>query len=67
LLNLAQEVFESLGEHESQLDQRGLPTAAKIYRKLVFKYHPDRGTHPEIMTDINELWQAIQAETARST
>lgn len=43
-------------------DPAGLEIASKIYRKLVSKYHPDRSPESaEVMTDINELWNAIKA------
>jgi len=43
-------------------DPIGLDAASKIYRKLVSKYHPDRSPESaEVMTDINELWNAIKA------
>jgi hypothetical protein len=35
--------------------------AARIYHKLVAKYHPDRnGGNAEVMKDINELWQTMK-------
>jgi hypothetical protein len=59
LEELAPEVFAPL----KLPDLVGLPKASAIYRKLAFKYHPDHGAEPQIMTDINELWQAIQADS----
>lgn len=38
-----------------------LSRAAKLYKHLVGKYHPDRNPGGgEIMRDINQLWQAVQ-------
>jgi hypothetical protein len=40
-----------------------LPTAKRVYRKLVGKYHPDRNPKTaEVMCDINELWQAFNTD-----
>ncbi len=61
-MELAPELFKPLGEHESQVDPRGLSKAVKIYRNLAFKYHPDHGNDSRIMTDINEFWQAMQSK-----
>jgi hypothetical protein len=52
-------VFSGQGEQTSAAPS--LERAHKIYRKLVSKYHPDRSPESaEVMTDINELWQAIK-------
>jgi len=38
-----------------------LEKAARIYRKLAVKYHPDRNPATgEVMRDINELWNALK-------
>jgi hypothetical protein len=35
----------------------------KVYRRLAFKYHPDRSPEKaEFMKDLNELWQALQSD-----
>lgn len=35
--------------------------AAKVYRKLATKYHPDHNpATAEVMKDVNELWQALK-------
>jgi hypothetical protein len=37
-----------------------LDKAARLYRKLALKYHPDRNpAAAEIMRDLNQLWQAV--------
>jgi hypothetical protein len=41
-----------------------LVRAQKTYRRLAAKYHPDRSPETaEVMKDINELWQAVLADT----
>ena len=38
-----------------------LERAAKVYRKLATKYHPDHNpATAEVMKDLNELWQALK-------
>lgn len=38
-----------------------LERAAKVYRKLAAKYHPDHNpATAEVMKDVNELWQALK-------
>lgn len=39
-----------------------LERAAKVYRKLAAKYHPDHNpATADVMKDLNELWQALKA------
>jgi hypothetical protein len=38
-----------------------LERAAKVYRKLAAKYHPDHNpATADVMKDLNELWQALK-------
>jgi len=38
-----------------------LERAAKVYRKLAAKYHPDHNpATAEVMKDVNELWQTLK-------
>jgi hypothetical protein len=64
----AQEVYDE-GSASAQPAQSSsalslLPTASKLFRKLAMKYHPDRNSDAvEFVTDLNELWQAVRADT----
>jgi hypothetical protein len=45
-----------------------LTGAAPIFRRLAFKYHPDRSPQTsEMMRDLNELWQAVQRDIANAS
>ncbi len=51
--------FTANARHPSTLT---LEPPAKIYRRLVAKYHPDRNPGAaDVMRDINELYQAMRA------
>jgi hypothetical protein len=56
----AKEAFESRRVFEPRVD---MGKSMSIYRKLAFKYHPDRNPgSAEVMRDLNELWQSVVSD-----
>lgn len=46
---------------------RELPQAQRVYRKLIFEFHPDRNPSGDtVARALNELWQAVQADLRSS-
>lgn len=43
-----------------------LNSATEAYRRLAKRYHPDVGGNAQVMSALNELWQAVQADIGRA-
>lgn len=56
------ELDGNTGGGESRASRDQTEPAAKLYRRLAAKHHPDAGGNSEFMKDLNELWQAVRRE-----
>lgn len=65
LAKLAPEVIENqpTGSNQGRVD---LTESQKVYHRLAGQHHPDHGGKVEVMKDLNQLWEAVNADLRRA-